>query len=41
LLYVMVTRINNPLNLLGAAFAKPGRVDGKGEGVELETRKDR
>lgn len=41
LLYVMVTRINNPLNLLGAAFAKPGRVDGKGESVELETRKDK
>jgi hypothetical protein len=42
ILYVMITRINNPLNLLGAAFAKPGRVDGEGEQeVELEDRKRR
>lgn len=34
LLYVMTTRMNNPLNLLGAAFAKPGKVEGSGEIVE-------
>ena len=28
LLYIMTTRINNPFNLPGAAFAKPGRVEG-------------
>ncbi len=27
LLYVMVTRMNNPVHLLGAAFAKPGKVE--------------
>ncbi|CAO2653577.1 Nn.00g029880.m01.CDS01 [Neocucurbitaria sp. VM-36] len=27
LLYIMMTRVNNPLHLLGAAFAKPGQVD--------------
>jgi hypothetical protein len=27
LLYVMMTRMNNPINLLGAAFAKPGKVE--------------
>jgi hypothetical protein len=27
LLYVMATRMNNPLHLLGSVFAKPGRVD--------------
>lgn len=31
LLYVMMTRMNNPLHLLGAAFAKPGKVEGHGE----------
>lgn len=45
ILYVMMTRMNNPLHLLGAAFAKPGRVDGEGEqregGLELEDRKER
>lgn len=41
LLYVMMVRMNNPLHLLGSVFAKPGRVDGKGEEVELENRKDR
>ncbi|KAH5159688.1 hypothetical protein HBH69_057060 [Parastagonospora nodorum] len=42
LMYVMVCRMNNPLNLLGSMFAKPGRVDdGKGGDVELENRKDR
>ncbi|RYO26078.1 hypothetical protein AA0113_g3943 [Alternaria arborescens] len=28
LLYVMTTRMNNPIHLLGAAFAKPGKVEG-------------
>jgi hypothetical protein len=42
LMYVMVCRMNNPLNLLGSVFAKPGRVDdGKGGGVKLDNRKDR
>jgi hypothetical protein len=42
LLYVMMMRMNNPLHLLGSMFAKPGKVDdGKGDGVELEARKDR
>lgn len=27
LLYVMTTRMNNPLHLLGSVFAKPGRVE--------------
>jgi hypothetical protein len=40
LLYLMAARMNNPLHLLGAAFAKPGKV-GTGEGVELEARKDK
>ncbi|KAH7359794.1 hypothetical protein BKA66DRAFT_445125 [Pyrenochaeta sp. MPI-SDFR-AT-0127] len=34
LLYIMMTRINNPLNLLGAAFAKPGKVEVPNENVE-------
>ena len=34
LLYVMNTRMNNPLNLLGSILAKPGKVEGN-EGVEL------
>lgn len=40
ILYVMVTRMNNPLNLLGATFAKTGKVedDLKAGGVELEER---
>jgi hypothetical protein len=40
ILYVMTTRMNNPLHLLGAAFAKAGRVedDGRAGGVELEER---
>lgn len=34
LLYLMMTRMNNPMHLLGAAFAKPGKVEGDGkEGV--------
>lgn len=35
IVYIMMTRINNPLNLVGAMFAKPGKVEGKGEEVEL------
>jgi hypothetical protein len=27
LMYMMMSRINNPLTLVGAAFAKPGRVE--------------
>ena len=39
LLYVMMSRMNNPLQLLGSAFAKPGKVEGGGErGMELEER---
>jgi hypothetical protein len=34
LLYVMITRMNNPLHLLGAAFAKPGKVEGEGQGAK-------
>jgi hypothetical protein len=30
LLYVMTTRMNNPVHLLGAAFAKPGKAEGGG-----------
>lgn len=42
LMYVMVSRMNNPLNLLGSVFAKPGRVDdGQNGDVELENRKER
>lgn len=37
--YIMVTRMNNPLHLLGAAFSKPGVVKAGGEEVELEDRK--
>jgi hypothetical protein len=40
LLYIMSARMNNPLHLLGAAFAKPGKVE-SGQGVELEARKDK
>lgn len=38
--YVMTTRMNNPLHLLGASFAKTGRVDedDRTHGVELEER---
>ncbi|KAL1795601.1 hypothetical protein ACET3X_005825 [Alternaria dauci] len=28
LLYVMTTRMNNPVHILGAVFAKPGKVEG-------------
>jgi hypothetical protein len=28
-LYMMAVRMNNPLNLVGAAFAKPGKVDSR------------
>ncbi|KAI4615378.1 uncharacterized protein J4E87_009271 [Alternaria ethzedia] len=31
LLYLMMTRMNNPIHLLGAAFAKPGKVEGDGD----------
>ena len=34
--YVMVVRMNNPLNLLGAAFAKTGKVEGSQRGTELD-----
>ena len=37
LFYVMAVRMNNPLHLLGSAFAKPGKVGE--EGVEMEGRK--
>ncbi|KAI4948595.1 hypothetical protein J4E91_006021, partial [Alternaria rosae] len=30
LLYLMMTRMNNPMHLLGAAFAKPGKVESDG-----------
>jgi hypothetical protein len=38
--YVMAARMNNPLHLLGATFAKAGKVedDGRAGGVELEER---
>jgi hypothetical protein len=42
ILYVMMTRMNNPLHLLGATFAKAGKVDNDAttaEGVELEERR--
>ena len=40
ILYVMTTRMNNPLHLLGATFAKAGKVEGDQQagGVELEER---
>lgn len=41
LLYVMMTRMNNPLHLLGSVFSKPGKVEGKGEEVEMEGRKNK
>ena len=28
IVYIMMTRTNNPLNLVGAVFAKPGKVEG-------------
>jgi hypothetical protein len=34
----MMTRMNNPLNLLGSVFAKPERV-GREEEVEMEGKK--
>jgi hypothetical protein len=40
LMYLMTSRMNSPLHLLGAAFAKPGKV-GAAEGVEPDVRKDR
>lgn len=36
IVYVMITRVNNPLNLIGAAFAKPGKVDQLEEDVSPE-----
>ncbi|KAJ4310561.1 hypothetical protein N0V94_008379 [Neodidymelliopsis sp. IMI 364377] len=42
-LYVMATRMNNPLHLLGATFAKAGKVEDDvrtGGGVELQERPD-
>ena len=38
--YVMMTRMNNPLHLLGATFAKAGKVEDDAQvgGVELEER---
>ncbi|KAJ4985358.1 hypothetical protein SVAN01_09113 [Stagonosporopsis vannaccii] len=40
ILYVMMTRMNNPLHLLGATFAKAGKVedDVRAKGSELEER---
>jgi hypothetical protein len=40
ILYVMMSRMNNPLNLLGSAFAKPGKVEGN-EGAEGVNRVER
>jgi hypothetical protein len=43
ILYVMATRMNNPLHLLGATFAKAGKVEDDvrtGESVELQERPD-
>lgn len=42
ILYVMTTRMNNPLHLLGSTFAKAGKIedDGRAGGVELEERPD-
>ncbi|KAA8611914.1 hypothetical protein PtrSN002B_011439 [Pyrenophora tritici-repentis] len=43
ILYTMATRINNPIQLIGAVFAKPGKVEGE-EGrpeLELEDREQR
>lgn len=37
ILYVMVTRMNNPLNILGSVFGKAERVGKEGEeGVEMQ-----
>jgi hypothetical protein len=41
IVYLMTVRANNPLHLLGAAFAKPGKVGESSEEVELEDRKHR
>lgn len=40
IMYVMMTRMNNPLHLLGATFAKAGKVedDKQASGIELEDR---
>lgn len=40
ILYVMTTRMNNPIHLLGATFAKAGKIenDGSAGGVELGER---
>lgn len=40
LLYVMAARMNNPLNLLGAALAKPGKVEAGQNVVELQEREE-
>ncbi|KAH6618954.1 hypothetical protein C7974DRAFT_436264 [Boeremia exigua] len=42
ILYVMTTRMNNPLHILGSTFAKAGRVedDGRAGGVDLDERPD-
>lgn len=41
ILYVMMTRMNNPLHLIGATFAKAGKVEGDGKtDVELDERPD-
>lgn len=39
-LYTMTTRMNNPLQLLGAALAKPGKVEGGQDFVELQEREE-
>jgi len=40
LLYVMMTRMNNPLNLLGSIFGKAEKV-GTSEGTEMDTKKSK
>ncbi|KAJ4364534.1 hypothetical protein N0V83_009129 [Neocucurbitaria cava] len=43
ILYIMMTRMNNPLHLVGAAFAKTGKVEGQAqaqEEAELAHKKD-
>lgn len=42
LLYVMMTRMNNPLNLVGSLVAKTGKIEGSNEarGMELGIGRD-
>lgn len=36
ILYIMLMRMNNPLHLVGAAFAKPGKVSAEGDGAKIK-----